>query len=75
MPVSAQVERLQRQLAESFGSRFEVLETDLYDLVGPDLEAALDAVVAGEPSPFVLAGGRLVCCGSVEVGPVVEALS
>ncbi len=52
-----------------------VSEPDLYDLDGADRDAALDAIVAGAPSPFVLVGGRLVCTGSIEVDAVLGALA
>lgn len=75
MPVSVQIERLERELSTRFGDGFSVLSTDLYSLEGSERDAALDAVVAGAPSPFVLVKGRLVCTGSVEARAVLEALA
>ena len=74
MPVSVQVDRLRRELAARFDGRYRVLDTDLYSLEGAERDAALDAVVAGEPSPFVLLDGRLVCTGAVELEAVLVAL-
>ena len=75
MPVSLQIERLRRELAGRFGDGFLVLSTDLYSLEGVERDAALDAMVAGAPSPFVLVRGRLVCTGAVEVPAVLDALA
>ena len=74
MPVSFQVDRLRNALAERFGDGYSVLAVDLYSLEGADRDAALDALGAGEPSPFVLIDGRLVGAGEVEVAAVLEAL-
>jgi hypothetical protein len=74
MPVSLQIERLERELVERLGSGVSVVNIDLYDLAGAERDAALDAVVAGEPSPYVLMDGRLLCTGAVEVPAVLEAL-
>ena len=75
MPVSLQIERLRRELASRFGEGFQVLGTDLYSLEGPDRDSALDALVAGEPSPFVLMDGLMVCKGAVEIDAVLAALA
>ena len=75
MPVSVQIDRLRRELASRFEGGFRVLSTDLYSLEGAERDAALDAVVAGEPSPFVLMDGRMVCVGAVEIDAVLAALS
>jgi hypothetical protein len=74
MPVSAQMERLRRELAATGRTDVSVVDVDLYSLVGSERDVALDAVVAGKPSPFVLLGGHLVCTGSVEVPTVLAAL-
>jgi len=74
MPVSVQVNRLRHELAIRFADGCQVIDTDLYSLEGAERDAALDAVVAGEPSPFVLVGGRLVCTGVVEIDAVIAAL-
>lgn len=75
MPVSLQIERLRRELANRLGDGFLVLSTDLHGLEGADREAALDAMVAGAPSPFVLVQGQLVCTGAVEVPAILDALA
>lgn len=77
MPVSLQIERLRGALEHRApGRTFTIASSDLYDIgPGPELDAALDAVVACEPSPLVLVDGRVVCTGAVEVGAVLTALS
>ena len=52
-----------------------MLEVDLYSLVDADRDAALDAVVAGLESPFVLVDGELVCSGVIDPGAVLDALA
>jgi len=74
MPVSVQIERLEREIDTRLGGGFLVIDTDLYSLEGVERDLALDAVVAGEPSPFVLLEGQLVCTGAVEVSAVLNAL-
>jgi len=74
LPVSAQVARLKVQLADRDLGAASVDEVDLYSLREADRDAALDALVAGEPSPFVLIDGRLVCSGSIVLADVVAAL-
>ena len=66
MPVSTQIDRLRHELAGHGVEGVSVLDTDLYSLVGVERDAALDAVVAGEPSPFVFVNGRLVCTGGID---------
>lgn len=75
MPVSVQIERLRRELGSRFGDRCQVLDTDFYSLEGSERDAALDAVVLGEPSPFVLMDDRLVCTGAVQIDAVLAALA
>lgn len=75
MPVSLQIERLRRELEAQLGGGFRILTADLYSLEGAERDAALDAVVAGDPSPFVLVHGKLACTGAVEVHAVLEALA
>ena len=75
LPVSAQVERLRRALStRASDDEVAVLSVDLYSLVGADRDAALDAVVSGKPSPFVLYDGRLICAGAVDLPVVLAAL-
>lgn len=76
MPVSVQIDRLRVELGDRFERAPAVVSVDLYGLdPGPELDAALDAVVAGESSPFVLVGGRVVCIGKVDIDSVVAALA
>jgi hypothetical protein len=75
MPLSVQIARLERAIAERFDESFTVAEVDLYSLEGDDRMAALDAVVTGDPSPLVIVGGRLVCTGSVDVEAILGALA
>lgn len=75
MPVAFQVERLRRELSDRFGNAFSILSTDLAGLEGAELTEVTDAIVACEPSPFVLVNGRLVCKGIVDVGAVLESLA
>ena len=74
LPVSAQIDRLEQELHERIGDGFALYEVELEQLLGAQREAAFDAVVAGEPSPFVLIGERLVCTGSVDVAAVIAAV-
>ena len=74
LPVSAQIERLERELRRLLGDGFAVYEVELDQLLGAQREAAFDAVVEGAPSPFVLVGDRLVCTGSVDVAVVIGAI-
>jgi len=75
VPLSLQVERLRRYVAEHIGDAVSVCEVDLYSLTGADRDAALDAVVAGTPSPYVLIGGRLVCSGAIDSAAILAALA
>jgi len=74
MPVSLQVERLRRELAERGSTTVSVLEVELYSLIGADRDAALDAIVGNIASPYVLIDGRLVCAGSIDTDAVLDAL-
>lgn len=73
MPVSVQVSRLSMWL-EARGIDAEVLQADLYALGDAERAVALDAIVAGVESPFVIVGDRLACSGNVDIGAVAEAL-
>jgi len=75
MPVSVQIDRLMHVLAGHRAEGVSVLATDLYSLAGVERDAALDAVVAGEASPFVFVNGRLVCTGGVDPEAVLAALA
>jgi len=74
MPVSRQIERLERALGERVGAGCSVINVDLTGLDDDERNAVLDAIVVGESSPYVVLGGRLVCTGGVSVGAVLEAL-
>jgi hypothetical protein len=74
LPVSVQVERLRHELAARSIDGVSVRIEDLYGLEGDERDAALDAVVAGEPSPLVFVHGRLVCSGAVEPLAILAAL-
>jgi hypothetical protein len=74
LPVSAQIDRLEQALYERLGGGFAVYEVELQQLTGAPRDVAFDAVVAGEASPFVIVGDRLVCTGSVEVATVLDAI-
>jgi hypothetical protein len=73
--VSAQIERLKRTLRTEVGDDFTLESVDLLELDTGEREAALDAIVAGTPSPFVFVGGRMVCSGAVEAPAVLAALT
>ena len=75
MPVSTQMERLRTALEPSFAGRASVLGVDLYTLEGVERGLVLDAMVAGDPSPFVLVNGSLACTGAVDVKAVLGALA
>jgi pyruvate/2-oxoglutarate/acetoin dehydrogenase E1 component len=74
MPVSAQVERLTHMLEARQRGGVSAEIVDLYSLEGVQRDLALDAVVAGVPSPLVFVGDRLVCTGSVDVASVLNAI-
>ena len=74
LPLSAQVGRLSRELAGRFGDGCRVDTVDLYSLEGSERDEALDAVVAGEPSPFVLSNGHLVCTGGLDIDVIVASV-
>jgi hypothetical protein len=74
MPVSVQIERLRSQLNDRWGDAFTILSTDLGGLEDAERHAVLDAIIANEPSPYVLVNGQLVCMGALEIDAVVGAL-
>jgi hypothetical protein len=75
MPIALQAERLEQQLRSRGVTRFAVSTPDLYDLDGADRDVALDAIVEGRPSPYVIIEGRLVCSGAVRFDEVLAAVS
>jgi len=75
MPVAQQIERLKRELEQRGLAGVVVLEADLYELAGAERDAALDALVEGKPSPYVLVDGRLACAGSVNLDEVLAVLA
>lgn len=74
MPVSTQIERLRVALAARGGAPVLIESVDLVGLEETERAPVLDAMVAGDESPFVVVGGRLVCTGSVDVERVLDAL-
>jgi hypothetical protein len=75
MPIPLQAERLEQALRARGVTRFAVSTPELYDLKGAERDAALDAIVLGRPSPYVLVGGALVCAGAVDVDAVLGVLA
>ncbi len=75
MPVERQAELLEAALRERGIAGIAVDAPDLYDLEGDERDAALDAIVEGRPSPYVLVGGRLVSSGAIEMDSVFDAVS
>lgn len=74
MPVAVQIDRLERALAERAGDSFSVVSAGLADLARLERDVTIDAMVAGEPSPYVLVDGRIICTGSIELPAVFAAL-
>lgn len=75
MPIALQAERLEQALRGHGITRFAVSTPDLHDLEGVARDNALDAIAAGEPSPFVLVDDRIVCTGAVDADAVLGAFS
>jgi hypothetical protein len=73
--VSAQIDRLRWILRAHLGDGFVVESAHLTELDPVEREAALDAIVAGTPSPFVFIGGSMVCSGAVDAPAVLKALA
>jgi hypothetical protein len=74
VPVSVQIKRLTEELADRRLGGVSVAMANLLDLPEVERDVAVDAVVAGLPSPFVILGDRLICSGSVDVPAVLDAL-
>jgi hypothetical protein len=74
IPVSMQIENLNHELADRGLGDVSVMSVDLSELAEDEREAAVDALVAGLPSPFVVLGDRLICSGLVDVPAIIEAL-
>jgi hypothetical protein len=74
MPVERQADRLRLELEARGVTGVAVDCPDLTELDEAERDAALDAIVEGRPSPYVLVAGRIVATGSVEIGPVLAAL-
>lgn len=72
--VSAQMQRLRVALAAAGHGEHPVVSAEFADLEEDELQSAIDAVVAGEPSPLVLVDGRIVCSGSVEIPLILKSL-
>jgi hypothetical protein len=75
MPVSAQVEALRRALVVRDGMTVTVESVDLTGLDERERGPVLDAMVAGEASPFVVVAGRLICSGGVDIACVLAAVA
>lgn len=56
------------------GDGITVVEVDLLALEGAERHAALDAMVADAPGPYVIYDGRLVCSGPIDERAVLDAL-
>lgn len=52
--------------------RFE--ETDLCTCIGPERDAAIDALSTGKEFPLVIIGETLVCAGELDLSAIVEAV-
>jgi hypothetical protein len=74
MPISMQIDRMNREVVSRLGAGFAVISTDLYSLEGTERDEAIDAVVAGEESPFVLIDGHLACTGGLDLDAILGAL-
>ena len=51
-----------------------VVETSLYHLSGDERGAAIDALSSGAELPLVIAGGRVVCTGALDVEAIARVL-
>lgn len=75
MPIAVQMQRLRDALAAAGIGDLAVVSAELADLDEGELQSAIDAVVACEPSPLVLLGGRIVCSGAVEIPLILDSIS
>lgn len=70
-PVSHQIERLRGVLETQWGGDFTLALAELEDLDETERHAVIDAVVAGEESPFVVVNGRVACKGGIDAAAVL----
>lgn len=49
-------------------------EADLFGLVSPQREAAVDGLSSGKEFPFVIVGDTLACSGEFDLAAMVEAV-
>lgn len=74
MPLQWRLHVLGAQLNERTPQPVRVVETSLYHLEGPERGAAIDALSGGAELPLVIAGGRVVCTGELDVEAIAAAL-
>lgn len=74
-PLQSLLQVLEARLGQRVGRDVSIEEGDLYSLVGPERDAAIDALVAGLDTPLLMVAGRVVCAGGLDVGKVVDALA
>lgn len=49
-------------------------EADLYGLLGPERDAAIDALSNSKEFPFVIVGDRLACAGALDADAIAQAV-
>lgn len=74
MPLQWRLHVLGAQLNERTGRPIRVVETSLYHLAGTERGAAIDALSGGAELPLVIAGGRVVCTGALDVEAIASIL-
>lgn len=65
-PLTQQVEQLRQALDEHWAGGYTLQIAELEDLDDAERHAVIDAVVAGDESPYVVVNGRLVCAGRID---------
>ncbi|HET6351675.1 MAG TPA: hypothetical protein VFG89_06070 [Coriobacteriia bacterium] len=70
-PLAQQVERLRQALDEHWTGGYTLQIAELEDLDDSERHAVIDAVVAGDESPYVVVDGQLVCTGGVDPSAVL----
>lgn len=74
MPLQWRLQVLGARLNERTPRPVRVVETNLYHLEGAERVAAVDALSAGAAFPLVIAGGRLVSTGVLDIDAIALAL-
>lgn len=74
MPLQWRLHVLGAQLNERTTQPVRVVETSLYHLDGVERGAAIDALSSGAELPLVIADGRVVCTGALDVEAIAAAL-